>query len=58
MKHKYWKLTIKNIKLEKETQKNLEATVQVRNSTNEGIKITKKCQKLRKNKKIIKGHIK
>jgi len=50
MKHKYWKLTIKNIKLKK-NQKKLEATVQVRNSTNEGIKITKKMSKTKKKQK-------
>ena len=44
---------IKNIKLEKPIQKNLEATVQVRNSTNEGnqnknVKTNKTPKKLQK----------
>jgi len=47
---------IKNIKLEKPIQKNLEATVQVRNSTNEGNQ-NKNVKTNKTQKKITKGHI-
>lgn len=48
---------LKKIYKLKTTQKNLEGTVQVRNSTNEGIKIKKNVKINKALKKNIKGHI-